>query len=244
MIIKKVNRPFFEIKKHVELVYETCLLLENDGKKDLSYLINSTVEGKGITYRELLEKGARDSDVPFSGGYICHTSHFHHPWTHCGYLTSYSSADKTADIFTRALDLWKKGHRGEAAYQLGRSLHLVQDIFMPQHAAVTAFNGHSQLETWLTDNWKPYQVTEGGYYHWKKTFISENGKKHHLSSERVYDWIDLGSHLSFKWYQKYFKKRKYNEETFQKVAAQIVPHVLRYSAGYLNKFFFEAETQE
>ena len=241
MNVKKVIRPLFQIEKHIDLVYETSLLLKNDGKEGLYHFINSNNEERGKTYRELLEAGTRDADIPFSGGYIFQLFHFHHPWTHRGYLFARSSADETVSIFTQAVDLWKAGDKAEAIYQLGRSLHLVQDIFVPQHAGITAFNGHRQLEIWLTDNWKPYQVTSGGYYHWDETFTAENGSTHHVCSENPYDWVDFGSHLSIVWYDKYFRNKKFNEDTFHEVAAKIVPNVLRHCAGYLNKFFYEAE---
>lgn len=241
MNIRKVIRPLFQIKKHIELVYESSLLLKNDGKEDLYHFINSTDEERGKTYIELLEDGTRDADIPFSGGYIFQFFHFHHPWTHRGYLFAGSSADETVSIFNLAVELWKNGDKAEAIYQLGRSLHLIQDIFVPQHSGVTACNGHSQLEKWLTDNWRPYQVTSGGYYHWEATFSAKDGSSHHVRSENPYDWIDFGSHLSFVWYKRYFRKKKFNEDTFHEVAAKIIPNVLRHSAGYLNKFFNEAE---
>ncbi len=241
MDIKQVIKPLFKIENHIDLVYESSLLLKNDGKEDLYLFINSTNEERGKTYRELLEEGARDADIPFSGGYIFQLFHFHHPWTHRGYLFARSSADVTVSIFTGAVGLWKNGDKAEAIYQLGRSLHLIQDIFVPQHSGVTAFNGHSQLENWLSDNWKAYQVTSGGYYHWAQTFSAEDGSIHHVRTENLYDWIDFGSHLSFVWYNRYFRKKKFNEDTFHRVAAKIIPNVLRHSAGYLNKFFYEAE---
>lgn len=235
--------PLFEIERHVKLINETSLLLKNDGKLDLHHFINSTNYGRGKTYRELLEDGTRDADTIFSGGYILHAFHFHHPWTHCGYLTTRSSADETVRLFDLAIELWKIGEKAEAIYQLGRSIHLVQDIFMPQHSGITAFNGHRQLEKWLTDNWEAYLVKSGGYYHWNEIFSSKDGNIHHVCSKNTYDWIDLGSHLSFDWYQQYFKNKKFNEDTYHKVANKIIPNVLRYSAGYLNKFFYEAEKQ-
>lgn len=235
----KFIRPTFEIEKHMLLICEISLLLKNDGREDLYHLLNSTVEGGGITYRELLEKGTRDADVPFSGGYIFHAFHFHHPWTHRGYLTARSSADDTARYFALAVKLWQAGDKAAAIYQLGRSIHLVQDIFVPHHAGVTAFHGHGQLEKWLTRNWKPYQVTHGGYYHWDERFTAKDGTTHRVRSESPYDWIDFGSHLSHVWYEKYFRCKRFNEDTFHKVAAKIVPNVLRHNAGYLNKFFQE-----
>ncbi|UNC93481.1 phospholipase C/P1 nuclease family protein [Candidatus Contubernalis alkaliaceticus] len=241
MNLKQVIRPLFKIENHIELVYETSLILKNDGREDLYYFIHSTDKERGKTYRELLEQGARNADIPFSGGYIFQLFHFHHPWTHGGYLLSHSSADVTVNIFTLALNLWKAGDKAEAIYQLGRSLHLVQDIFIPQHSGVTAFNGHGPLEKWLAKNWKTYQVTGGGYYHWDKTFTSEDGTRHQLDSKNPYDWIDFGSHLSYAWYNRYFRHKKYNEDTFHKVAAKIIPHALRHSAGYINKFFYEAK---
>jgi phospholipase C len=234
-------KPFFEIRNHMELVSLTCEILRNDGKADIFLFLNSTDEGTEKTFMTLLEEGTKNADIPFSGGYICHMLHFHHPWTHRGYLSKRSSADKTVGLFTKATNDWRAGRKGRAIYHLGRTLHLIQDIFIPQHAGITSQKGHSELEKWLTDNWKSYQVVRGGYYHWEYTFRNHDDSCHHVTSVNPYDWIDCGSHISIDWFNSYFFDKAYDEDTFHKAAALIIPNVLRFSAGFIYRFFSEVD---
>lgn len=94
---------------------------------------------------------------------------------------------------------------------------------------------------WLTENGEPYRVIGGGYYHWETVFCNQENECHHVYSERPYDWIDHGSHLSINWFNTHFAGGGYNVDTFRRVAGLIIPHALRFSAGFLYKFFREAE---
>lgn len=239
MNIRSIIKPLFQIDKHMALVPETALVLKSDGKEEIYNLLYMKDEATGKKGVELLAEGTADADKPLSGGYINTLWHFHHPWSHRGYLTRKSSADVADGLFKRALALWQNGERGDAFYQLGRALHLLQDIFIPQHAGIAACKGHGPLEKWLTKNSEAYLVSEGGYYYWETSF-RKKFRRHHVKSDRTYDWIDHGSHLSIDWFNKYFAHSRYDEDTFREVATLIIPHALRFSAGFLNKFFTEA----
>ena len=241
--MKKSNylfiKPFFEYRNHYELVPSTLELLKNDGKTDVYNLLKSKSPATGEMYMSIIAKGAMDADLPWSCGYILHFYHFHHPWTHRGYLTHKSAADELARLFIFSQNLWREGKKDRAAYQLGRMLHLIQDIFIPHHAAVTAKSGHGQLENWLSSNWHFYTVEQGGCYRWEKTFKHAGNTIHTVSSKNPYDWIDVGSHISFPWYKDYFQDKEEDEfqAFFPQVASKIIPHTLRYSAGFINRFF-------
>jgi hypothetical protein len=244
MMIKYLLNSLFQIISHMELAEATALLLSNDGKQEIVYFLEQTEKTSGKKYLEILAAGTRDADLLLSGGYICTLSHFHHPWSHRGYLLSKSSADETAAIFSTATTLWQEGKQADAIYQLGRALHLIQDIFIPQHSGITGSKGHGEFEKWLTDHWPPYQVTSGGYYEWEQDFYADNGKHHHVTSKKAYDWIDYGSHLSIAWYEQYFASGQYDENTFRSVAPLVVAHALRFSAGFINFFFTHANNTE
>ncbi|MEW5785406.1 MAG: hypothetical protein AB1767_10095 [Bacillota bacterium] len=241
MKLRFLIQPLFEIEKHMALVPQTALILKNDGNKDIYDFLRRVDAASGKTGLALLAKGAGDADKPLSGGYIVTLWHFHHPWTHRGYLVGGSAADQVAWLFTHALNLWQNGKRGKALYQLGRALHLVQDIFIPHHAAVTASRGHGELEQWLTGHWEPYRVADGGYYQWETYFHDSQNRYHRVRAERPYDWIDHGSHLSIGWFDAFFAGGVYDEGTFRQAAALIIPHALRFSAGFLYRFFRAAE---
>ncbi|NLY39679.1 MAG: hypothetical protein GX044_10350 [Firmicutes bacterium] len=239
MNIRSLIKPLFKIESHMDLVPQTAVILKNDGKEELYARLQQ--RGRtGKTGLELLAKGAADADKPFSGGFIVPLWHFHHPWSHRGYLVGSSSADQAAWLFNFALGLWQKKREEQALYHLGRALHLIQDIFIPQHAAVTALKGHGELENWLSENWEAYRVERGGFYRWECSFHNLQGDHHTVSSERPYDWIDHGSHLSSQWFDRFFGGGHYDEASFHRAAALTIPHALRFSAGFLNKFFLDA----
>lgn len=230
-------QPFFVYKNHIEFAYLSALILKNDDKNSVYSLLFETDMKTGMTLLALLAKGAKDADIPFSGGYVCHMSHFHHPWTHHGFHSKTSSADLTVKLFTIAQKNWQTGKKGMAMYHLGRALHLIQDIFIPHHAKITNRNGHGQLERWLDANWKAYRVVKGGYYNWQYNFCNEHGKCHKVNSSNIFDWIDCGSHISIDWYNKYFAQRDISNSIFHEISKLIIPHVLRFSAGFIYKFF-------
>jgi phospholipase C len=230
-------KPFFQIASHMELAEAAANILANDGREDIVSFLYSTDGASGRRYIERLAAGTRAADLPCSRNYVCTLSHFHHPWTHRGYITGRSSAAVAAQLFDRALSLWQDAKCGEAVFQLGRALHLLQDIFIPHHSGVTALKGHAALEKWLTANWRSFTAEKGGLYHWRRDFYDKDGNCHHVASENPYDWIDHGSHISIAWYEKYFAAGKYNEDIFLAVAPLIIPFALRFSAGFIALFF-------
>ncbi len=227
-------RGLFKYRNHYEMIPVTVRLLLNDGITEVYELF--TRAGKGREYLTALSRGARDADLPWSCGYILHTYHYHHPWTHRGYLTYKSAADELAGLFVIGQNLWTRGRRTLAVYQLGRMLHLVQDLFIPHHAAVTALRGHGELEEWLDNRWRRYMVQQGGIYSWQEVFSGEN-QEHTVSSQNPYDWIDAASHISMGWYRDYFESGYGGPDAHAELASKIIPHTLRYSAGFIRRFF-------
>ena len=233
-------KPFFEYRNHYEMIPSTVELLKNDRIMDIYDFLLSTNAADGKKFVSLIAKGSMDADLPWSCAYILHMYHFHHPWTHRGYLIYKSAADVLAALFTSGQNLWTHGKKERALYQLGRMLHLLQDSFVPHHSGVTAIRGHGALEKWLSSNWHQYTVEKGGYYFWEKTFENPAAAQiHTVSSKNPYDWIDIGSHISIVWYQKYFQDYENQNSTylFPRLASKIIPFSLRYSAGFINRFF-------
>ena len=240
MNIRRMFSPMFEISKHMELVNLTVNVLKNDGKGEAVVLYTDTDDITGKSGLELLAEGVKDADLPYFSGYILHLMHFHHPWSHRGYLSKSSAADQTAKIYSLAINRWQNGYKGCALYQLGRALHLIQDINIPQHAGISAFKGHGDFERWLTVHGNQFTVQTGGYYEWEQTF-SLNGTNHYANSKNVYDWIDYGSHTSYPYFMEYFFDGNYTEAVFPEIAAKVMPNVLRLSAGFLAKFAEETK---
>jgi len=226
----------FKYRNHYEMVPASALILKNDGMDDVYEFLNSRDFYSGQKYLTLAARGAEEADLPWTCGYVLHTFHYHHPWTHRGYLIYKSAADELSRLFTIGQNFWHLGRKDRAVYQLGRMLHLVQDVFVPHHAAVTAFRGHGQLEEWLDDHWRFYVVEKGGHYVWEKTF-ARGDKVHVVNSQNPYDWVEIGSHMSFQWYEEHFLNGADAADSYPKLARKIIPNTLRYSAGFMNRFF-------
>lgn len=227
-------RGLFKYRNHYELIPFSVDLLQNDGIVEIHEIF--TRGHRGQKYLTALSRGARDADLPWSCGYIVYTYHYHHPWTHRGYLTYRSAADVIAGLFVIGQDLWTRGRRRLAVYQLGRMLHLLQDLFIPHHAAVTVLHGHGELEEWLDSNWRRYVVHHGGYYSWEG-IISGEDQQHTVSSQNPYDWVDAASHISMGWYRNYFESGHGGTDGHAELVSKIIPNTLRYSAGFIRRFF-------
>src|SRR5690554_2693021 len=152
MMIRHLLNPLFQIISHMELAEATATILAHDGKEEICQLLDARDDSTDQKYIDILAEGTRAADVPLSGGYICTLWHFHHPWTHRGYLVEKSSAVVTSELFSAAIKLWQTGDKSNAIYQLGRALHLLQDIFIPHHSGISAVKGHGDFEKWLSNN--------------------------------------------------------------------------------------------
>jgi len=230
-------RRLFKYRNHYDMIPVTVRILRNDGVGSVYDFLKRRNSRTKEKYTTLLARGARDADLPWSAGYVLHLFHFHHPWTHRGYVTYRSAGDELARLFVIGQNFWTLGRRDRAIYQLGRMIHLLQDVFIPHHAAGTAFRGHGKLEDWLDDRWKHYTVQDGGYYTWDKRAKDSTGDIHTLSSKNPYDWIDAGSHLSIEWHREYFHNGAAEVAAFPQLASRIIPQTLRYSAGFIKRFF-------
>lgn len=115
-------------------------VLEADGFDDLArYLKENIATLKAGTVHAdwtLLESG----------------NHYLDPYTRAG-LPGFRSAEELARDHTLAAEsAWKQGDHWKALESLGRVLHLVQDLTVPHHARLTAFDSHVEYEMWVTDH--------------------------------------------------------------------------------------------
>jgi len=228
---------------HPSLIAAAIDVAAADGLDYLGRLL-STAPGKGLPpLISDLFRGSVDADYPAGGGYVLHLYHFHHPWTHRGYGGWCLSAGEAAErIFIDGLDLWHAGRRNDAAYELGRACHLLVDLWIPHHAAGIVGCGHGEYEEWLAENgrWRDFVPGGGGRYQWQGFYHPEGYRPPHvLDWRRPADWVDLSAHESWPWYRDYLNACLHRDyrESFSTAAAQLVPGVIRYTAGFLHYFF-------
>lgn len=124
------------------MVRHSLQMLEQDGH-DRAYQSLSP-------YIDILAQGSVHADLPWTRGYVLHFYHYHHPWSHRGYIISRSAASVLEALFHQSVRLWAEDRPHRALYQLGRSLHLLQDVFVPHHAGLTARRNHGDYERYVT----------------------------------------------------------------------------------------------
>ena len=191
-----------------------------------------------MPYIDTLAKGSGDADLPWTWGYILHFYHYHHPWSHRGYITKKGGAEVVQDIFWQSVRLWSQGRPRQALYQLGRSIHVLQDMFVPHHAGLTARRNHGDYERYVTHQWRRFAPQQGGHYQWHHSFyLPLCGTIHRLSWERPFDWVDVGAHLSLPWLDALDGATcPHYHDRFHDATQRLIPDLLRFTAGYLYRF--------
>ncbi|CQR73604.1 Zinc dependent phospholipase C [Sporomusa ovata DSM 2662] len=80
----------------------------------------------------------------------------------------------------------KKYDLKKAAFFLGASAHILQDLCVPHHARAKLFNGHKQYEGWAQANYDKYAVlTEGLYGQGLESLINNNA----CVAAEFFDWV-------------------------------------------------------
>lgn len=102
---------------------------------------------------QAIRTGTRDED---SGNNPLR--HFYNPATGKGLSGFQSAKDRSIDWYEKAVKTYTNGGGAKAFYELGHSLHLLQDMAAPSHANAASHIWQSQIgktgyEWWITKNW-------------------------------------------------------------------------------------------
>ncbi|GAW93564.1 hypothetical protein [Calderihabitans maritimus] len=238
----KYRRPVdikWKYRYHADVVRWAVETLGNDGRESYDFYREKN-ETTGMNYTEILQKGTIDADLPGSWGYVYHWLHFHHPWRHTGYFDCrYSAGNAVEARVERAIRQWRKGLNHLAVYQIGRAVHVIQDSWVPYHAALTAGRGHGEFEEWVYEHGEDFRVLRGGYYRWELIFrdtsYADYGP-HRINSQTPYHWVEIGAHTSLSWFEKYLDRERFPQykKYFSRAASQLVPGCIRCVAGFLD----------
>ncbi len=161
--------------------------------------------------------------------------HFHHPDTHKGLKRPFgignfeSAADFAQELFDDAVDLYLQGKTSDAYYKFGEALHLVEDLTVPQHAALTIGDNHKAYEGYVEDHLSyVYLVNSGGIY----TFAT---RANHYSPSTPWGWVDYAAHKSIQYFE---LVKDGGDDEFDTAARELVPWAVRLTAGFM-KFFYD-----
>lgn len=234
----------WDAQDHGKLIPYMVDCLANDGYRPLANLLRAP-RRDGRTLEDDIAFGAQAADNPVSVNWVNVVRHFHNPCTHKAIEASpFTAANAATAVRTHAVFDWRSGHTATAAVNLGRCLHLLCDVGgIPHHAANAGYIlvdpfGHRDYENWLKrgERWREYAVTSGGFYgpwqlaHWC------GDQLHVTSSANPYDWIDQVSVDSFALMRLVDKRTPGYRYNYPRVAGELVPHVIRWGAGFMQDF--------
>ena len=205
---------------HPVLTAWTVNTLGNDGRTNIVQVLQAR-DQRGDTLLEKLEAGSYDEDTLDLG-----LNHYYDPTTGEGLAgRSTNSADLCQAYFDAAVQQWRSGEFGGAAYTLGRAVHLVMDSTLPHHAHLDPLNGHAEYESWLSAQISFSMTDTGGLYDYgsnAREFVVKNALVAYDLFEKV---ILTNASLS----------------NYQEVQKIIKPLALKSSAGLVDLFFRTVE---
>lgn len=164
-----------------------------------------------------INEGAYWADQDFKS-----SSHLYNPYTKKGLFGRKNAMDLTIEYYTKAEGLFMMRNDDEAMFYLGATLHIIQDMTIPQHANVRLLDSHRQYETFVKRT-----------YQYIKEFKAEKGA-YRLDS--VKEYVHFNARVAIKAYKK-FKVIKQDEKRYYKIAKCTLPLAQRTTAGCMLSFY-------
>lgn len=96
-----------------------------------------------------LNRGAVWADQDFRS-----SSHFYNPYKKKGLYGRKNALDLALNYYEKSLKFWSLGKNKKALFYFGASIHLIQDMTIPQHANVKLLADHRQYETYIKKTYK------------------------------------------------------------------------------------------
>jgi phospholipase C len=230
------------------MIAAAARILVTDGKRETYHFLQQQVRQttQPVTFLQGVQRGSLAAD-----GGILPLSHYHHPFRHTGFGNyRRSAADVAVTCYGRAVDYYRQGQLWSAAFNLGLALHMLHDVHVPHHAALMGVfiqlgidpHGHYAYESWLSSHWQKFIVSSGGRYSWQGRHYHPDYGVHRTSAANVYDWIDEAAALGFSYIEHINKKdNPVYEDNFPAAASVLIPHTLRWTAGFIHKYVEEVK---
>lgn len=196
-------------KVHKFINVKALKVLYNDGYLDEYNFFCS--------YMESINDGAVWADQDFKS-----TNHFYHPYKNKGLYGRCSAMDLGIDYYYKAIDFWNSGDFNKSLFYLGASMHIAQDMTIPQHANIKLLDNHKQYETFVKRTYRyigEFNIDTGAYL---------------LSS--IENYIKFNARISLKVYKR-FKNISDDEERYYRIARCGLPLSIRTTAGAMVTFY-------
>ena len=173
-----VVSPFQSFLDKPGLTHEFCnnqalAIIKNDGLWQCSNFLSNYIEelNLGVYWADKDWKNVHHYFEPCSGKGLWHSTH---------------AIENFELYYQLALCSAKKYDLKKAAFFLGASAHILQDLCVPHHARAKLFNGHKQYEGWAQANYDKYAVsTEGIYGQGLESLITNNA----CVAAEFFDWV-------------------------------------------------------
>lgn len=201
---------------HVYINNKALNVLLNDGYIKEFNLFNSFITS--------LNKGVVWADQDFKSA-----NHFYHPVKKRGLYGRKNAMELALEYHYKALKYWSMKKYKKSMFYFGATLHLIQDMTVPQHANIKLLDNHHQYEKYVSksyDNIKEFEINSGAYI-----------------LDSVEDYIRFNSRVALKIYRK-FKHIKDDDERFYRTTRCSLPLATRTTAGALALFYKETKEKD
>ncbi|MFZ7130904.1 MAG: zinc dependent phospholipase C family protein [Eubacteriales bacterium] len=167
-----------------------------------------------------INRGAVWADQDFRS-----SNHFYNPYTEKGLYGRNNCKDLALSYYDKSLRFIHKGNVPQGMFYLGATLHLLQDMTIPQHANIRLLDDHRQYEQYIIRTYryvKEYQADKGAY-----------------PLKSLENYMKFNGRVAMKVYNHY-KTIKNDEKRFKKIACCTLPLAERTSAGFMLLFYQKA----
>lgn len=168
------------------------------------------------TYIDKINAGSVWADQDFKS-----SNHFYNPYTDKGLYGRNNAKELAIHYYEKSLNLIINGDITNGMFYFGATLHLIQDLTIPQHANIRLLDDHRQYERYIIKTYKyvkEYKSVQGPYI---------------LKSLDHY--LRFNGRVAMKVYKHYINIKD-DEERFRKIACCTLPLAERTSAGFMVLF--------
>lgn len=205
-----------ECQVHVHINQHALTILKNDRHMaEYRFFSNALNE---------INKGAIWADQDFKS-----SNHFYHPYKKKRGLYGRSNAlDFAVDYYANAVRCWNSRDFDKSFFYLGASLHLVQDVTIPQHVNIRLMEDHRQFENFVKrthQNIRVFQAKQGAYV---------------LST--IENYVKFNARTALKIYKR-FRNINNDEIRYYRITKCTLPLAERTTAGAMLMFYNKVADQ-
>ena len=164
-----------------------------------------------------INEGAVWADQDFKS-----SNHFYNPTTKKGLFGRKTAMDLGVEYYNESIELWKQGDFNKSLFYFGASIHIIQDMTIPQHANIRLLDNHHQYENYVKRT-----------HEYIKDFQLENGA---YLLDSIKDYIRFNARVAIRVYKK-FKNISDDETRFYRTSRCTLALAERTTAGAMILFY-------